>query len=341
MPPAGSKVRCSKCTTIFYVPFKNDLDFIDWVNTYKLNKVKKFLSLSLENQFSVRTISIVKRIYEFRRWSETSQSSDDSNGGSDQVDLSIENKKLERLKALEIEQGKEKSRLEEKKAKKLEREAKAKSLILWAYTADWSQLDEFILKGRAKGLDVSTVDQLVKIYTERRWVEEDKNRVTERQRNETIRRRMSERIENADLRSIHEELSNFTRDSLLDLGADEFEEFVGRLFQGLGYRTEVVGGSFDNGVDVSIWLDDSLFGIAQCKRYTDKNVSASQVRDFVGAFMATDAIKAYFFTTSGYTKSAVETASKFSCIDLYDLDRINSFVNETRQRIERRKKIAD
>jgi len=234
----------------------------------------------------------------------------------------------ERIRRARIEESKQKSK------------AESDAIIAWARKAPWSELDQFILRGKAKGFPVSTVDRLVEVHTNRRWHEEDKVRRIAERRDSEIREQTIKQIVRKEFKEIHEELSAFTTEYVLAMSGSEFESFVARMFRAFGYRSEVVGGGLDEGIDVSIWLDDSLFGVAQCKRYADKNISASQVRDFIGAYMATDAKKAFFFTTSDFTRAAREAARDFGGLDLYDLDDVKTFVTNARKRIERRDKMS-
>jgi len=62
----------------------------------------------------------------------------------------------------------------------------------------------------------------------------------------------------------------------------EFEQYVADLFTKLGYRTNVVGGSYDKGIDV-IAEKDGIKHYIQCKKYITSVVGVNEARDFYGA----------------------------------------------------------
>jgi len=342
---SGDKVRCANCKTVFFLPFGSELEAISWATVGDLDRVKKFATESETVQNPTPLSDAFKRIYELRRWNQ--QELERNHAEQLRVEnlvweidkqealnssLSEEIYQLEDIVAelkdsiadmLEEKEAAEEARekrLAERIAEQISRakieeskqksEAESKAIVAWARKASWAELDQFILQGKAKGFPPSTVEQTV------------------------------DRIVREEFKEIHKELSVFTTEYVLAMSASEFESFVARMFRAFGYRSEVVGGSLDEGIDVSIWLDDSLFGVAQCKRYADKNISASQVRDFIGAYMATDAKKAFFFTTSDFTQAARETAKDFGGLDLYDLNDVKTFVTNARKRIERREKMS-
>lgn len=92
-----------------------------------------------------------------------------------------------------------------------------------------------------------------------------------------------------------------------DAGA--FERFAGWLFRQKGYRARVVGAPGDQGIDVELERD-GLRAVAQCKRYTDRAVTAGEVRDFYGAMVGARAMQGYMLTTSKYTQEARQFAKR-------------------------------
>lgn len=96
-----------------------------------------------------------------------------------------------------------------------------------------------------------------------------------------------------------------------------FEKAIVELLLAMGYGGSATGSgrtlgqSGDNGVDGVIDQDplgvDQLY--IQAKRYNPDNlVSSGSIRDFYGALSLKKAKKGIFVTTSGFTKSALETA---------------------------------
>ncbi len=98
-----------------------------------------------------------------------------------------------------------------------------------------------------------------------------------------------------------------------------FEKAIVELLLAMGYggsATEAgrtLGQSGDNGVDGVIDQDplgvDQLY--IQAKRYASDNlVSSGAIRDFYGALSLKRAKKGIFVTTSGFTRSALDTAAQ-------------------------------
>lgn len=84
----------------------------------------------------------------------------------------------------------------------------------------------------------------------------------------------------------------------------EFEKYIEELFRSLGYKTRVVGGRGDGGIDVEAEKDGIVHYI-QCKKFITRQVPVGAVRDFYGAIA--DKInggKGYFITTNVFTLDA-------------------------------------
>jgi len=102
---------------------------------------------------------------------------------------------------------------------------------------------------------------------------------------------------------------------------DFFERLVVQLLIAMGYggsfaeAGRALGRSGDGGVDGVI--DQDTLGLdriyVQAKRYaTDNLVGPGTIRDFFGALNVRRATKGLFVTTSGFTKSALDTAEQFT-----------------------------
>ena len=98
-----------------------------------------------------------------------------------------------------------------------------------------------------------------------------------------------------------------------------FENVVVKLLVSMGYgnanQAKVTGQSGDNGIDGVI--DQDQLGLErvylQEKRYeTTNKVGSDSIRNFAGSLNLHQANKGLFFTTSSFTKSAIETADKVS-----------------------------
>lgn len=122
-----------------------------------------------------------------------------------------------------------------------------------------------------------------------------------------------------DINKIHSERDTLSR--LRSLKPSEFEQYISYLFNQLGFSTEVVGKSYDGGVDV-IATKNGIKHYIQCKKYINSQVSVSDVRDFYGAL--TDHLangKGYFITTNKFTLEAEKFAENkpIELIDGYGL----------------------
>ena len=84
----------------------------------------------------------------------------------------------------------------------------------------------------------------------------------------------------------------------------EFEEYIAELFLRLGYKTEVTGGAYDQGIDV-IAEKDGVKHYIQCKKFVGREVGVGPMRDFYGAIADHLAKgKGYFITTNKFTLEA-------------------------------------
>lgn len=84
----------------------------------------------------------------------------------------------------------------------------------------------------------------------------------------------------------------------------EFENYIADLFSKLGYKTEVTGGAYDEGVDV-IAQKNGIKHYIQCKKFITQAVSVGAMRDFYGAIADHLANgKGYFITTNIFTLEA-------------------------------------
>lgn len=83
-----------------------------------------------------------------------------------------------------------------------------------------------------------------------------------------------------------------------------FEEFVAKIFTALGYKTELVGGSGDGGIDIDMTKNGRHY-VVQCKKFITRKVNPHDVRDFFGA-MGDRHIdgRGFFVTTNIFTLEA-------------------------------------
>jgi len=106
---------------------------------------------------------------------------------------------------------------------------------------------------------------------------------------------------------------------------DEFEEYIADLFSKLGYKTEVTGGAYDEGIDV-IAEKDGIKHYVQCKKFITQEVGVGAVRDFYGAIADRLANgKGYFITTNKFTLEA-ERFAEDKPIELIDGFRLIEYI---------------
>ena len=82
----------------------------------------------------------------------------------------------------------------------------------------------------------------------------------------------------------------------------KFERIVAIIFEGLGYKTKVVGGPGDMGIDVIAYKDGKRFFI-QCKR--KDRIPPREVREFAGSIRNLNKEKGergFFVTTGEFTE---------------------------------------
>lgn len=111
------------------------------------------------------------------------------------------------------------------------------------------------------------------------------------------------------------------------LTPEGFEEFVGELFEALGFEVEVVGGSGDEGADLRV-RRGGLTGIVQCKYSKGKAVVGSpELQKFLGTVHHTGSHKGFFVTTRTFSLAAERFVAEHP-IELIDGPRLVELVRE-------------
>ena len=113
---------------------------------------------------------------------------------------------------------------------------------------------------------------------------------------------------------------------LASLTPEGFEEFVGEVFEALGYEVEHVGGTGDNGVDLKV-RRGGLHGIVQCKYFSRGVVGSPELQKFLGTIHHTKSHKGFFVTTRTFTLAADKFAAEHP-IELIDGPRLVELVQE-------------
>ncbi len=113
---------------------------------------------------------------------------------------------------------------------------------------------------------------------------------------------------------------------LATLTPEGFEEFVGELFEALGYEVEVVGGSGDEGADLKV-RRKGLVGVVQCKYQSRGVVGSPELQKFLGTIHHTRSHKGFFVTTRTFTLAAERFVADHP-IELVDGPRLVELVRD-------------
>lgn len=113
---------------------------------------------------------------------------------------------------------------------------------------------------------------------------------------------------------------------LLGLEHWEFEQYIGELFSKLGYKTQVIGGSYDEGIDV-IAEKNGVKHYIQCKHYRNP-IGVEKIRDFYGAITAKYSNEKAFFITSGYFTEEAERFAADKNIELIDRPKLIRLIRQ-------------
>ncbi len=107
----------------------------------------------------------------------------------------------------------------------------------------------------------------------------------------------------------------------------EFEQFIGKLFQKMGYRTEVTRKTGDYGVDVIAKKGDDVIAIQVKKNSIGNNVGDIVVQNTLGGMWKYKANKAIIITTSDFTTMAHEQAKR-APIELWNKNTLHQMVRK-------------
>ncbi|MCM3791080.1 restriction endonuclease [Domibacillus indicus] len=88
----------------------------------------------------------------------------------------------------------------------------------------------------------------------------------------------------------------------------EFENYLGALFEAMGYEVEVTPASGDYGADLLMEKDET-FIVVQAKRYS-KAVGISSIQEVFSAKMYYQADEAWVVTNNTFSKNAFELAKR-------------------------------
>lgn len=134
------------------------------------------------------------------------------------------------------------------------------------------------------------------------------------------------------VKPIELETSNKIKIESKSLNPFEFEQYIGALFQKMGYNVKVTQKSNDGGVDIYAKLNTPTGTseiIIQCKHKLDPNssVEVSKVRELFGVLASNKKLNSAILVTNGtFTKKAIEFA-KSNNIELIDGIKLQSLVS--------------
>ncbi|MBD8027343.1 restriction endonuclease [Ureibacillus sp. Re31] len=101
-----------------------------------------------------------------------------------------------------------------------------------------------------------------------------------------------------------------------EMTGEEFEEFLGYLFQKRGYKVSYTKASSDYGADLILEDRNDIIAV-QAKRYSG-SVGVKAVQEIIGALKMYDATEAWVVTNSYFTRQAEKLAETN---DVYLIDR--------------------
>lgn len=107
------------------------------------------------------------------------------------------------------------------------------------------------------------------------------------------------------------------------MSGPQFEMFVAEVLRAIGYRTTVLGGSGDQGVDVIAIGNDQRIGV-QCKNYA-KPVGNKPVQEVYAGARHHDCNKAMVVAPMGFTKGAVALAKSVG-VELHDSTSLRGWI---------------
>lgn len=122
-----------------------------------------------------------------------------------------------------------------------------------------------------------------------------------------------------------------TIEQLQRMNPYDFEEYIVRIYNRLGYALKETSMTLDHGIDA---IGKDKMGkktVMQIKRYSDTNtVGSPEIREFMGSMAYHRADRGIFLTTGYFTSVAKDTvaAMEKSNIELVDKDLLIRYINQ-------------
>ncbi len=182
-----------------------------------------------------------------------------------------------------------------------------------------------LTKAERARLDNTIQNAFFKIdrYAER-LAEADRARVEGEVRE--LRDRVRDGRELADKLRLQGRRAELKLSQLASLTPEGFEEFVGEVFEALGFEVEHVGGTGDHGVDLRV-NRGGVIGVVQCKYFSRGVVGSPDLQKFLGTIHHTGSHKGFFVTTRTFSLAAEKFSAEHP-IELIDGPRLVELVQE-------------
>ncbi|MEI7923455.1 MAG: restriction endonuclease [Planctomycetota bacterium] len=143
---------------------------------------------------------------------------------------------------------------------------------------------------------------------------------------EQLQNQVSEDRRLADRRKAAAQGIKHRLEQLEKLTPEEFEDFIGEVFEALDFQVERVGGSGDQGADLKLTRGPAR-AVVQCKFYKKSLIGSPELQKFLGTIHQSESQKGYFVTTSSFSLSAEKFAAN-QPIELIDGPRLAELVRE-------------
>lgn len=124
-------------------------------------------------------------------------------------------------------------------------------------------------------------------------------------------------------------------EKLYDLSSRKFEELVASLMEDMGFNVELTQATRDGGKDIIAVIRNGLTSFityVECKKYNPSNkVGVGIIREVAGVHHIENPHKSMIFTTSFFTKDAIEVASSIDLdLELKDFNNIREILKRYR-----------
>lgn len=211
--------------------------------------------------------------------------------------------------------GKIKEREEIRKINKLKSSGQEEYLkrFISNYGLEGARSKAHMWKFRNHVFDFDRINDLKKILKEKEAVIKDEDVY------DLLRFYIQEKEESVTRESIQYQPREFSR-----LSGEDFEGLLQRLFDAMGYKTQKIGHTGDQGGDLIANRGDERI-LIQAKCYRDWSVGNAAVQQVVGALKYYNCNQAKVITTSHFTTEAINLA-KANNVDLVSKERLQDLL---------------